>query len=152
MKKITAILLLLLLSIQCFPQQKRAMKEPVISIAFELFGRRGKIHVKITPEFAISTGSTEKKFIVMTAEKWNELLAAANELKLSTISKLKSPTKRRETDGALHCRILISTKKNKYETQYFDSGIPMTELKSLYDKIEAIRNAINYDGDDWKDE
>lgn len=148
MKRITTIFALMLFLVQCYPQ-KKMVKDSITAIEFELSGRRGRTVVKITNEFAISTSRTEKRFIVMTADKWKELLDTVNKINLPGISKLKSPTSRRDVDGALHCRIFLYTKNKKYESQYFDSGIPMTALKSLYDKIEAIRNAINDDGDIW---
>jgi hypothetical protein len=152
MKQITVFLLLVLLAAQCYPQKKKMTKESVTSIEFEMFGRRGKTEISISKQFAISTSRSEKKFIPMTVVQWNELLGTVNKLNLASIGKLTAPTKRREVDGALHCRIFISTKNKKYETQYFDSGIPMKELKPLYDKIEAIRFAINDGGETWKDE
>ena len=88
----------------------------------------------------------------MGPEKWNELLGTLKELDLSSVGRLKAPTQKRLVDAAFHCRIFISTKNKKYQTAYFDSGIPMIELQPLYDKIESIRNAINYDGEFWKAE
>lgn len=148
MKRIATIIVLLMTLSQCYPQ-KKMVKDTVTAIEFELSGRRGRTSVKITSEFAISTSRTEKRFIVMTADQWAALQDAVHEINLPGMSKLKSPTSRRDVDGALHCRLFITTQKSIYESQYFDSGIPMTELKPLYDKIEAIRNAINYDGDIW---
>ncbi|MBL0355417.1 MAG: hypothetical protein IPP72_00335 [Chitinophagaceae bacterium] len=150
MKRIALVILSLIISSHLYPQ-KKAAKEPVTVIQFELFGRRGRTEMMITSEFAISKSRSEKKFIPMTADKWNALLTAVNHIDLPGLQKLKAPTSRRDVDGALHCRILICTKNEKYESQYFDSGIPMKQLQALYDKIEAIRSAIKDDGDDWKE-
>lgn len=153
MIKFAAINLLWLFSTLPCNAQKNTGKEPVVNIVFELSGRRGGLtQLRITPAMAISSSRTEKKYITMSPEKWNELLGTLKEIDLASISQLKAPTQKRLVDAAFHCRILISTKNKKYQTTYFDSGIPMMELKPLYDKIEAIRNAINYDGEFWKSE
>lgn len=152
MIKFAAInLLWLFLTLPC-NAQKNTGRESVVNIMFELSGRRGITQLSITPALAISTSKTEKKYITISPEKWSELLSTIKELDLSSINQLKAPTQKRLVDAAFHCRIFISTKNKKYQTGYFDSGIPMMELKPLYDKIEAIRNAINYDGEFWKPE
>ena len=151
MKKIL-LPILLLLSIIAFacPQKKKCkktkQKEIITKVEYETFARRGRTEVTITADSAISIGRTEKKFILMTAAKWNAILNSVKAVKLSSIPTWESPTKRREYDGAWHCKISISTKAKKYESQYFDSGDPMKQLQALYDAIDSLRHAIESDG------
>jgi competence protein ComGF len=150
MKKILlSIIILLSIAAFAYPQKKKLkkQKDTITQIEYETFSRRGRTEVTITKDSAISIGRTERKFIVITTAKWNQLLKSVQALKLSTIPLLKAPTKKREYDGAAHCKITVSTKANKYESQYFDSGKPMKSLQALYDGIDKIRNTIDSDGE-----
>ena len=147
MKKI-AVIILLLVSIapNSFSQKKKMGKETITQIEMELFSRRGRTELAISKDSAISIGRTDKQFILLTTKQWNRLVSSLKGVKLPGIALLVSPTKDREFDGAQHCKISISTKKNKYESQYFDEGKPMKKMQRLYDAIAAIRNEINNNG------
>lgn len=151
MKKIL-LPLLLLLSIVAFacPQKKKLKKvkqqEAVTKIEYESFARRGRTEITITKDSAISIGKTDKKYILITPAKWTEITNALKSVKLSSIPTWESPTKQREVDGAAHCKIAVSTRANKYESQYFDGGKPMKQLQALYNVIEAIRKDVDSNG------
>ena len=85
----------------------------------------------------------------MNCAKWNALRKSLHSVKLSAIPFWPSPTKAREYDGAAHCKIAVSTKKNKYESQSFDGGNPMKQLKPLYNAIDSIRNFLEADGKEY---
>ena len=145
--------LILFLSLTAFvyPQKKKVkkQKETITKVEFETFARRGRTEITITKDSAISIGRTEKKFILMTGDKWKEIVNSLKAVKLSSIPTWESPTKKREYDGASHCKIVVSTKTHQYESQYFDSGSPMKQLKALYDAIDTIRNEIDSDGKNY---
>lgn len=154
MKKILIpIILLLSLAAFAIPQKKKIkkakQKETITKVEYETFARRGKTEVTITKDSAISIGRTEKKFILLTPTKWNELVKTLQAVKLSAIPSWASPTKAREYDGAAHCKIAVSTKANKYESQTFDSGKPMKQLQILYNAIDSIRNDIEAEGKEY---
>ena len=154
MKKILIpIILLLSITALAMPQKKKCkkvkQKETITKVEYETFARRGRTEVAITKDSAISIGRTEKKYILMTAEKWNAVAKSLSAVKLSAIPSWKSPTHKREYDGASHCKISVSTKNNKYESQYFDNGTPMKQLQSLYDAIDNIRNDIEANGKEY---
>ena len=151
MKKILIpIILLLSITALAVPQKKKCkkvkQKETITKVEYETFARRGRAEVFITKDSAISIGRTEKKFILMTPEKWNVVAKSLSGVKLSAIPSWVSPTHQREYDGASHCRIIVSAKNKKYESQYFDSGKPMKQLQALYDAIDNIRNDIDANG------
>jgi hypothetical protein len=154
MKKILLpIILLLSITALAAPQKKKLkkakQKETITKVEYETFARRGRTEVTITKDSAISIGRTEKKFILMTAEKWNAVAKSLNAVKLSVIPSWESPTHQREYDGASHCKISVSTKNNKYESQYFDSGKPMKQLQAVYDAIDNLRNDIDANGKEY---
>lgn len=152
MKKIFLILFLLLSIVSfAFPQKKKSKKvkpkqEMVTQIEYESFSRRLRTHIIITKDSAVSTTRNDKKFILVSKAEWNALTASLQQVKLEAIPALVSPTHQRETDGAMHCRMIIITKSNRYESQYFDCGKPMKQLAAVYEKTEAIKNTIEEEG------
>lgn len=154
MKKVFIPLLLLLsIAAVALPQKKKAkkakQKETITKVEFETFTRGNRAEVTITKDSAISIGTREKKYIVMSAAKWNELCVALKKVSLSSIPVWEAPTKAREYDGAAHCRIMVSTKNKTYESKYFDSGQPMKQLQALYDVIDSLRNTISEEGKEY---
>lgn len=153
MKKALVLLSLILPAVLfAVPQKKKIKKKKapqsvvVTSIEFESFTRRQQIQLLIKQDSAIYTGRHDKKYILLTAQAWKDVTATLHEVKLEAIPGYESPTHRRETDGASHCRIKVVTTKSQYETQYFDGGQPMKQLKALYDRIEEIKNRIEATG------
>ncbi len=140
MKQVLCFVFLLLVFECAYPQQK--VTAGITAIGFEMFGRRGKNECLIVPGTVTDSGRLGKRKATISRQQWNELVNAIKQLNLKTIHKLKSPTSQRDVDGALHCRIMIRTKKKEYLSSYFDSGHPMKQLKKLYEKIEAIRNQL----------
>lgn len=130
--------------------KKAKQKETITKVAYETFTRGQRSEVTITKDSAISIGRTEKKFILITTQQWTEVCTAVKNITLSSIPGLQAPTKAREYDGAAHCRIAVSTKKDTYESQYFDGGQPMKELQALYDVIESIRSVIKEEGKEYR--
>ncbi len=129
--------------------KKAKQKEAITKVEYETFTRGQRYDVTITKDSVISIGRTGKKFILVTTEQWNEICAAVKNVTLSSIPGLQAPTKAREYDGAAHCRIAVSTKKNTYESQYFDGGQPMKQLQALYDVIENIRSVVKEEGKEY---
>lgn len=154
-KTFLPILLLFCLAAFTLPQKKKIkkakQKETITKVEYQTFTRLGRTAITITKDSAISIGRTEKKFILMTGDKWKEITGALSAVKLSVVPALPSPTRQREVDGASHCRMTISTKNNTYESQYFDGGRPMKELKLLYDAIGSTRNEIDSIGQPYSE-
>jgi hypothetical protein len=146
-KTFLPVLLLLCLTAFALPQKKKAkkarQKETITKIEYHTFTRRGHTDVTITKDSAISIGRNEKKYMLMTAGQWNEITSTLRTIQISAIPGWESPTKKREVDGASHCKILVSTKTSTYESQYFDGGRPMKELQALYDAIAGVRSDID---------
>ncbi len=136
-----------------YPQKKKykklRQKETVTQIEYESFSRRFRTHVIITKDSAICTTRKDKKFTLVSAEEWKALTASLQQVKLEGIPAMVSPTNQREVDGASHSRISVSTKGNKYESQYFDGGRPMKQLAALYEKINEIKGAIEEKGEQY---
>ncbi len=143
MKKILVVLSLVL---SLVPELFAQTKEPVTSIRFEIFNRTVRTKLTITKDSAISIGRKEQKFILINSNQWNALVNSLQSTDLAGISKLVSPTHNRDVDGASHCKIVIYTDKNIYQSQYFDSGKPMPELQKVYDAITVIADDIAKSG------
>jgi hypothetical protein len=138
MKKMISVFTLLFFSLHINAQQKEMTNAAVTSVEFESVGRRGRTEIKITRDSMVLTTRTGKKVKAFSQAQWNKLLNTVEDVDLSMIHTLVSPTHQRDVDGALHCRFFISTATNRYETQHFDSGKPMKQLQSLYDCVEML--------------
>ncbi|RSC95535.1 hypothetical protein [Tenacibaculum singaporense] len=74
----------------------------------------------------------------VTKEQLEELKAIINELNLEGISKLKAPSEKRITDGALHAEFTIKMADKEYKSITFDAGNPPKELKKLEDFLYKL--------------
>lgn len=66
------------------------------------------------------------------------LLSALNKINLNTIQDLKSPTNKRQYDGALIANLVITKDGKTYQSAGFDHGEPPAEIKPVVDKIVAL--------------
>lgn len=71
---------------------------------------------------------------------WNELMKILNEVNLSTLPELESPTSTREYDGAAIAT--LSVKQNEMETKSnsFDHGHPPKAIEVLVNKVLSMGN------------
>lgn len=68
--------------------------------------------------------------------EWQTLEKEIEDVNLSKISELKSPTTDRYTDKALISRITITSNEGNYQSPDFDAGKPPVELQNLYKKLQ----------------
>ncbi|WP_272150581.1 hypothetical protein [Tenacibaculum aiptasiae] len=67
--------------------------------------------------------------------RFEELIKKIN---LSELEVLKSPTNRRNSDGALIASFIIEVGKKEYSSSTFDAGNPPKELKKLEDVLTEL--------------
>ncbi len=127
-------------AINSYPQKKKAVKaDTVTQVSFESFSRMRQTQIAITPDSFVITTNTGREAAAITKAQWNKIKATLKAVKLAKIPSLVSPTHNREFDGAMHCRITVSTIATQYESQYFDDGRPVKPLQALYDEILALQ-------------
>lgn len=72
-------------------------------------------------------------------ELWSALQNGSKNIELSKISKLESPTHRRETDAAMFSRIVFTTTDSTYKSSSFDHGQPPVMLKTVVDSLVNLK-------------
>ena len=118
---------------------------PKITSYEYLAGTRGyNITIKVTEEATTiteqkGTGSPESKNTVTSPELWKSLQNGSKNIELSKISKLESPTNRRDTDAAMFSRIVFTTLDSTYKSSSFDHGQPPAMLKAVVDSLVNLK-------------
>lgn len=72
-------------------------------------------------------------------ELWKALQNGSKDIELSKISKLESPTHRRDTDAAMFSRIVFTTADSTYKSSSFDHGQPPAMLKTVVDSLVNLK-------------
>lgn len=62
---------------------------------------------------------------------WQEIIDNLNRIKLDSLPDYKAPTNLREMDGDWYSYIMITTKKQTYQTPYYDTSTPNGSLYEL---------------------
>jgi len=69
--------------------------------------------------------------------EWQAVSKLAENLDLSKISDLQSPTTGRHSDRAMAASIIITSNGKEYTSSSFDAGHPPKELEALYNAING---------------
>lgn len=91
-----------------------------------------------------SVGMTQNRdtitsFRIIKEEEWKELIGTLDQVALSEIPRLKSPTMKRAYDGALHSSITITTSDGQTWRHGFDDENPNEKLQPLMGVILKIK-------------
>ena len=76
----------------------------------------------------------------MTNEAWAEVIKSLQQVSLTEVPELESPSMKRTYDGARHSTITITTKSNQTYTHSFDDEDPHQKLKQLMKQIQKVRS------------
>lgn len=119
--------------------------ETIEEIRFESFSRGYQKTLILRPDSILlremnpKTGDIEASR-AMKKEEWKQLQQAASSLALAEIPNLRSPTRGRAADRALHSTLTIKTRKGEYRSPEFDGYHPHKALLPLAEQIRAIEN------------
>jgi len=108
------------------------------SISYETFTRGSSTVYKISNSILkiTSTGVNKAESSKqLCSEEWTMLVQKLEEVEVSKINQLKTPTDKRASDAALHAILSIRKNDTIYKTNSFDHGNPPKEVKPL---VEAI--------------
>lgn len=121
--------------------------DSIVRIEFNSLARGFHEQVVITPDSVsvLKKGSkTEEKdksyTRVLDKEEWEKLINSLNDVLLSDIPELKSPTRNRTFDGATHSSIVITVKNDQSWGHAFDDENPHKKLQLLMNTIREIAN------------
>ncbi|MFP3833938.1 hypothetical protein [Chryseobacterium sp. SIMBA_028] len=131
-----------LLSISCTSQQKTEINKNISTsnvqtlkiekIELKEQTRGTRRFVTFTPNSKIVSLNGEVTTFPLSSNEWKKITEQINQIELSKISALQSPTAARFSDGALSATVLITVDGQTYISSSFDSGTPPKELEKLY--------------------
>jgi hypothetical protein len=75
---------------------------------------------------------------VTKSQEWNNVVDAAKGINISGIENLKSPTNKRDYDGASQGSLIITTSDNKSFNHAFDDEEPHESLQPLMKSIRKV--------------
>lgn len=94
-----------------------------------------KKEIKESSDVEISKNKFSENIFITDSNLWKALKKGSKNIKLKEISKLDSPTNRRQFDGAMFANLIISTKDSTYRSASFDHGQPPAMLKVVVDSL-----------------
>ena len=134
MMKIFNFFLFLLLFNGCYSQQKM----DTITINYEAVTRGSSIILVATSSLITYKDFEIDREIKPSSKEWETLIQLLNDINLSNIKNLTSPSSNSAVDAALQATLSIAKNSTTYTSQTFDHGNPPKELKPVLEKIFSI--------------
>ncbi len=117
----------------------------VVRVEFTSLARGGyNKQVIVTKDSLFESNSEGREEVQIMRRKtnpneWQGLMQSLNNVTLSKIPDLKSPTMKRAYDGARHSTISISTSRGETVTHSFDDEMPNEKLQELMKLIIGFK-------------
>lgn len=144
-KSLLIFTFLILLNSNCTSQKKAEIDEnspthntqqlKIEKIELKEQTRGTRRFTTFTPTSKIVSLNDNVTTFSLSTDEWKKITEQVNQIELSKISTLQSPTSARFSDGALSASISITSGDKIYTSSGFDSGFPPKELKKLYTTI-----------------
>lgn len=134
MKSLCLIVLGLLL-VSCGAQKIVSYEYAVNTRGYNFSMVVNKKEIKESSDVEISKNKFSEGIFITDSNLWKALKKGSKNIKLKEISKLDSPTNRRQFDGAMFANLIISTKDSTYRSASFDHGQPPAMLKVVVDSL-----------------
>lgn len=93
--------------------------------------------IVFTPSLKTTNNNEDIVNTKVSPAEWQTVSKLAENLDLSKISDLQSPTTGRHSDRAMAASITITSNGKEYTSSSFDSGHPPKELEALYNAING---------------
>ncbi len=106
------------------------------------------INYEVTSKYRNLTVSTYHGMV--EPSQWENIISQVSRIDLKKLNQILSPTVARAGDGAPYAKLIIHTNKNTYETQYFDAGVPMTEIWDVLFLINEMLDVEILRCDEWR--
>ncbi|MGU3375390.1 hypothetical protein [Chryseobacterium sp. M5A1_1a] len=144
-KSLLILTFITLLTTTCTSQQKpeisknistsNVQKLKIEKIELKEQTRGTRRFITFTPTSKVVSLNGEVTTFPLSSNEWKNITEQANQVELSKISALQSPTSARFSDGALSATVLITSDGQTYISSSFDAGVPPKELEKLYKVI-----------------
>ncbi|MFS4429615.1 hypothetical protein [Chryseobacterium sp. S90] len=93
--------------------------------------------IVFTPSLKTTNNNEDIVNTKISPAEWQAVSKLAENLDLSKISDLQSPTTGRHSDRAMAASIIITSNGKEYTSSSFDAGHPPKELEALYNAING---------------
>lgn len=93
--------------------------------------------IVFTPSLKTTNNNEDIVNTKVSPAEWQAVSKLAENLDLSKISDLQSPTTGRHSDRAMAASIIITSNGKEYTSSSFDAGHPPKELEALYNAING---------------
>lgn len=116
----------------------------VVKIEFSSLSRGYSKQISITKDSLIESSNVNRSTDIQTVKRkvsskeWERLTHSINNVLISEIGDLKSPTMKRTFDGAKHSTITVTTSKGAVGTHSFDDEHPHAKLQKLMSEISKL--------------
>jgi len=127
-------LLIMLIMISCGAQK-------IMSYNYNVVARGYKQNINVTQDSTqiIELSRSTKTTVTKTnPEFWKALQDASKNIELNQINTLDSPTNKRQFDGAMFAKLIISTNDSTYTSAGFDHGHPPAMIKAVVDSLVKL--------------
>jgi len=109
-----------------------------ITINYEAVTRGSSIILVATSSLITYKDFEIDREIKPSSKEWETLIQLLNDINLSNIKNLTSPSSNSAVDAALQATLSIAKNSTIYTSQTFDHGNPPKELKPVLEKIFSI--------------
>lgn len=141
MKKIIAIVLVLVACIGCASQSSLKKQEDNITVEYRAMTRGRSVELKVT-KVSISgnsKGRVESELNKPTPEKdWHIVIAELEKINLDKLMEIQPPSKKHQYDGAMAASVTVTIGDKTYRSATFDHGNPPTEIATLVNKLTTL--------------
>lgn len=111
------------------------------SFEYEAMTRGSFKKVIVTRDSVVTIMDRDMKEVItkkLSSADWNALLKDTKTIDLANILNLKSPTNKRQYDGALIGSLKVIKGGTTYQSSGFDHGAPPVEIEALVNRIIAV--------------
>jgi len=112
-----------------------------VSFEYEAMTRGSYNKVVVTSDSVVTIKDRDMKNVTtgkISKADWSSLVSSLDKVNINTIQDLKSPTNKRQYDGALMANLVITKDGKTYQSAGFDHGEPPAEIGPIVNKIIAL--------------
>lgn len=116
----------------------------IVKVTFQTATRGYQASVTFTSDSIVTSEASSTlhptvKSLANTSKQWSSMLNALDNLEVTNIGSLQSPSKKRVVDAAHHSSIIVTTAAGNSYQHNFDNEEPHLKLKPLMKQISLYR-------------
>jgi hypothetical protein len=124
--------------VSCGSQKIVTYEYNVVARGYKQNIKVNKQNVEVVSNTISNKNGVERQSGVTSPELWKALQSGTKKIKLTEISRLESPTNKRQLDGAMFANLVLITLDSTYKSAGFDHGKPPVMLKTVVDSLVSV--------------